>query len=44
MIVGRDRLKSLGKQVGDRLKFFGINYKGIDLEVEIVGLFSRTVR
>jgi putative ABC transport system permease protein len=39
VIVGRDRLKSLGKQVGDRLKFFGINYKGIDLEVEIVGLF-----
>lgn len=39
LIVGRDRLKMLGKQVGDRIKIFGVNYRGIDLELEIVGLF-----
>jgi putative ABC transport system permease protein len=39
LILGRDRLKSLKKQVGDRIKLYGLNYKEIDLEFEIVGLF-----
>jgi putative ABC transport system permease protein len=39
IILGRDRLKLLNKQVGDRIKLYGINYKGIDLELEIVGQF-----
>lgn len=37
LIVGRDRLAALNKQVGDRIKLYGINYKDIDLEFEIVG-------
>jgi putative ABC transport system permease protein len=40
-IVGLDRLEALGKRVGDRIKLFGINYRGIDLELEIVGTFPR---
>ena len=39
IIVGRDRLAALGKRVGERGVRHGINYKDIDLEVEIVGLF-----
>ena len=29
----------LNKRVGDRIKLYGINYRGIDLELEIVGVF-----
>lgn len=39
VIVGPGRLKKLGKQVGDRIKLYGRNFKDIDLEVEIVGTF-----
>jgi putative ABC transport system permease protein len=39
IILGRDRLQVLNKRVGDRIKLFGINYKEIDLEFEIVGVF-----
>src|SRR5262249_38414725 len=39
VIVGKDRLALLNKRVGDRIKLYGINYRGIDLEVEIVGVF-----
>ena len=39
LIVGKDRLALLNKRVGDRIKLYGINYRGIDLEVEIVGVF-----
>jgi putative ABC transport system permease protein len=39
LIVGRERLKNLGKQVGDRIKVYSFNYRGIDLEFEIVGEF-----
>jgi len=39
IILGIDRLKALNKRVGDRFKLFGLNYKNIDLEFEIVGLF-----
>ncbi|MFO0917638.1 MAG: ABC transporter permease [Planctomycetaceae bacterium] len=36
LIIGKERLKSLGRQVGDRLKIYGLNYKEIDLEFEIL--------
>lgn len=39
IILGIDRLRGLNKQIGDRFKLFGLNYKDIDLEFEIVGLF-----
>lgn len=39
LILGRDRLASLNKRVGDRIKLYGLNYKEIDLEFEIVGKF-----
>jgi putative ABC transport system permease protein len=39
LIVGQERLALLGKRIGDRIKLFGINYQGIDLELEIVGVF-----
>lgn len=39
LIVGKDRLKSIGKKVGDRIKIFSFNYKEIDLEFDIVGEF-----
>jgi putative ABC transport system permease protein len=39
MILGRRRLSVLNKQVGDRIKVTGINHLGIDLELEIVGVF-----
>ncbi|MFN0195400.1 MAG: ABC transporter permease [Planctomycetaceae bacterium] len=39
IILGRDRLASINKKVGERIKVFGLNYKEIDLELEIVGLF-----
>jgi putative ABC transport system permease protein len=39
LIVGKERLALLDKRVGDRIKLYGINYRGIDLELEIVGVF-----
>lgn len=39
IILGIDRLKGLNKRVGDRFSLYGMNYKNIDLEFEIVGLF-----
>jgi putative ABC transport system permease protein len=39
LILGKERLALLEKRVGDRIKLFGINYRGIDLEFEIVGVF-----
>ncbi len=39
LIVGKDRLKSIGKKVGDRIKIYSFNYKDIDLEFDIVGEF-----
>lgn len=39
IILGRDRLKSLNKKVGERFTIYGLNYREIDLEVEIVGQF-----
>lgn len=39
VILGKDRLEALNKRVGDRFKLYGINYKDIDFELEIVGQF-----
>src|SRR5436190_4701542 len=39
LIVGRERLALLNKRVGDRIKLYGINYRNIDLDLEIVGVF-----
>lgn len=39
IIMGRDRLAAVNKRVGERIKLYGINYRDIDLELEIVGAF-----
>jgi putative ABC transport system permease protein len=39
VILGQRRLETLNKKVGDRFTITGTNYLGIDLEVEIVGVF-----
>lgn len=39
IIMGQDRLNAFNKRVGERIKVYSINYKGIDLEFEIVGAF-----
>jgi putative ABC transport system permease protein len=39
VIIGRRLLARLNKRVGERMKVTGINYKEIDLEVEITGAF-----
>jgi putative ABC transport system permease protein len=36
-LLGRDRMKALDKKVGERFKITSLNYKGIDLDFEIVG-------
>jgi putative ABC transport system permease protein len=41
VILGHDRLKSIKKEVGDRIKVYSFNYKDVDFEVEIVGEFPR---
>jgi putative ABC transport system permease protein len=37
-LLGVDKLKQLNKRVGERFKLTSINYKGIDLEFEVVGV------
>ena len=39
IILGKDRLTALNKRVGERIKLYGINYRDIDLELDIVGTF-----
>jgi putative ABC transport system permease protein len=39
LIVGTGRLRALEKEVGNHLTLSGIDFKGIDLEFEIVGKF-----
>jgi putative ABC transport system permease protein len=39
LIVGKERLRMLGKRVGDTLKVYSFNYKEIDLEFEIIGTY-----
>ncbi|MBI3410313.1 MAG: ABC transporter permease [Planctomycetes bacterium] len=36
-LLGKERLKSLNKRVGERFKLTSINYKDINLEFEVVG-------
>ncbi|MGL4461542.1 MAG: ABC transporter permease, partial [Planctomycetia bacterium] len=37
VFIGRERLASIDKRVGERIKLYSINYKDIDLEFDIVG-------
>src|SRR5262249_15490000 len=37
VLIGTGVLKRLGKQAGDRIKVTSFNFKGIDLEVDIIG-------
>lgn len=39
IVLGRERLKRINKRIGDRITIYSINYRGIDLEFEIVGVF-----
>lgn len=39
VVLGRDWMTILNKRIGDRFTLNGLNYKGIDLELEIVGVF-----
>jgi putative ABC transport system permease protein len=39
IIIGQKRLAALEKRVGDRIKIFGVNYRDLELECEIVGTF-----
>jgi len=39
IVLGRDRLAALNKRVGERIKLYGLMYKDVDLEFEIVGVF-----
>lgn len=43
LILGPGRMRLLKKQVGDRIKVTSFNYKGIDLEFEILGTFPTSV-
>jgi putative ABC transport system permease protein len=37
ILLGPERLAALNKRVGERFKVYGVDYKDIDLEVEVVG-------
>ena len=37
IVLGRGRLKQMNKRVGDRFTLYGINYKDINLELNVVG-------
>ncbi len=39
LVLGKERLRQIQKKVGERIKIFSVNYRDIDLEFEIVGLF-----
>ena len=39
LIIGQERLKAINKLVGERITLYGLNYKDVNLEFEIVGLF-----
>ena len=39
IVIGEDRLKIIGKSVGDEVKFYSLNYKDITFECKIVGAF-----
>jgi putative ABC transport system permease protein len=37
VIMGKGRLAAINKKVGERIKVTSMNYKGLDLEMEIIG-------
>lgn len=37
VVVGQDRLDAINKRVGESITIYGLNYRGIDLEMDIVG-------
>ena len=37
IVMGQEKLTQIHRQVGERIKLYGVNYQGIDLEFEIVG-------
>lgn len=39
VVVGEDRLKKLGKKVGDEIKVYGLNYRDIEFDLRIVASF-----
>jgi len=39
IVLGRKRLETINKRVGDRITISSINFRGIDLEFKIVGVF-----
>ncbi|HLJ96336.1 MAG TPA: ABC transporter permease [Gemmataceae bacterium] len=39
ILIGREKLQSMNKRVGERIKVTSMNYKDIDLEFDIVGTF-----
>ena len=39
IIMGRTQLQRTGKQIGDRFTLYGLNYRDINLEFEVVGTF-----
>jgi putative ABC transport system permease protein len=39
LIVGRSRLKTINRRIGDRITLHGLNYRDMNLEFEIVGIF-----
>ena len=39
VVIGMDQLKRMNKKIGDRIKVFGMIFKDIDLEFEIVDTF-----
>ncbi|MFY7878106.1 MAG: ABC transporter permease, partial [Pirellula sp.] len=41
IIVGQNKLNAIEKKVGDRIKVFGLNYRDLELECEIVGTFPK---
>jgi putative ABC transport system permease protein len=39
VVIGKERLAALQKKVGEKMTVTSFNYRGIDLEVEIIGSF-----
>jgi putative ABC transport system permease protein len=39
IVIGREKLEQIHKQVGERIKLYSVNFKDIDLEFDIVGTF-----
>ena len=44
LLLGRDRLAALNKRPGERVTFYGLNYKDINLEFEILGVLPDGTR